>query len=348
MKGIFSKTSVIVTCVLLTAMAVVCQAAVYYVSPTGDDLNSGTSPGTAWATVNHGDAANILNPGDTVVVLEGTYAVNNTYIQNRSGTAGNPVTYIAQGDVVLQAPSGSGGLYVQASHVVIDGFRFQGGTVSSILISNAENVVVRNNWLTAPNDPGFWYGAINLGNNVKDASIHHNVIAPNAGIISTGILMQGTSLGGNKIYNNTLVDVGPYYWSLQVDNSAAGDEFFNNIMAYNAAGINLVEPVAQLTHSNNLFYLLYGGAYTYGGSATQGPGELLDTDPLFVDYANRDFRLSPGSPAIDAGKKFAGLDYNGLAPDIGAFEYVPEPGSICALAFGLSGFGLAAIRRRRS
>jgi PKD repeat protein len=57
----------------------------------------------------------------------------------------------------------------------------------------------------------------------------------------------------------------------------------------------------------------------------------LDADPRFVDAVNGDFSLQSGSPAVDAGTDFfewqgsvlvnlSSTDYNGLAPDMGAFE----------------------------
>jgi hypothetical protein len=61
-----------------------------------------------------------------------------------------------------------------------------------------------------------------------------------------------------------------------------------------------------------------------------GPGERVMDAPetIFVDYANRDYRLRPGSPAIDAGLP-AGVEQDidgtprpqGRAPDLGAFAF---------------------------
>lgn len=53
----------------------------------------------------------------------------------------------------------------------------------------------------------------------------------------------------------------------------------------------------------------------------------LTVSPRYVDRAGRDYRLLPGSPAVNAGVGL-GLDANGpesgnfnaIAPDLGAFE----------------------------
>jgi FlgD Ig-like domain len=47
----------------------------------------------------------------------------------------------------------------------------------------------------------------------------------------------------------------------------------------------------------------------------------LDGDPLLVDPDHGNWRLFPGSPAIDAGDPAAGLDPDGTAPDAGPFYF---------------------------
>ncbi len=64
-----------------------------------------------------------------------------------------------------------------------------------------------------------------------------------------------------------------------------------------------------------------------------GPGERVieDFESLFRDFRAGDYRLRPGSPAIDAGQP-GGTDRDvlgvprpqGAAPDIGAYEFVPD------------------------
>lgn len=56
---------------------------------TGNDSNNGTSPSTAFKTIQH--AANISLAGDKIIVQPGTYRENVTI--SRSGTASNPIIY---------------------------------------------------------------------------------------------------------------------------------------------------------------------------------------------------------------------------------------------------------------
>jgi hypothetical protein len=72
----------------------------YYVSPTGSDSNAGTSA-APFQTIQH--AANVVNPGDMVIVRDGTYnnaAVSGVgsklIVMSRGGTVANHVVFTAE------------------------------------------------------------------------------------------------------------------------------------------------------------------------------------------------------------------------------------------------------------
>jgi acid phosphatase len=72
----------------------------YYVSPTGSDSNPGTSA-SPFLTIQH--AANVVNPGDMVIVRDGTYnnaAVSGVgsklIVMSRGGTPSNHVVFISE------------------------------------------------------------------------------------------------------------------------------------------------------------------------------------------------------------------------------------------------------------
>jgi parallel beta-helix repeat protein len=75
---------------------------------------------------------------------------------------------------------------------------------------------------------------------------------------------------------------------------------------------------------HNLFFDNAGGICSF----CSGPGpNSVEADPLYILAAADDYRLMPGSPAVDAGLD-VGIDtngpeaddFNGSAPDIGAWE----------------------------
>jgi hypothetical protein len=83
-----------------TACAPTGSGVCYYVSPTGSDSNAGTSA-APFQTIQH--AANVVNPGDMVIVRDGTYnnpAISGVgsklIIMTRGGTASNHVVFTAE------------------------------------------------------------------------------------------------------------------------------------------------------------------------------------------------------------------------------------------------------------
>ncbi|MBW2525108.1 MAG: right-handed parallel beta-helix repeat-containing protein, partial [Deltaproteobacteria bacterium] len=75
-------------------------------------------------------------------------------------------------------------------------------------------------------------------------------------------------------------------------------------------------------------YNLVDAAELVSGNAGFAHPDLVEGDPLFVDFAGADFHLGPSSPAIDAGDDSVALSFDlegnprprGSGIDIGAFE----------------------------
>ena len=83
-----------------TACAPTGSGVCYYVDPTGSDSNSGTSS-APFLTIQH--AANVVNPGDMVIVRDGTYnnpalsgVGSKLIVMSRGGTASNHVVFVAE------------------------------------------------------------------------------------------------------------------------------------------------------------------------------------------------------------------------------------------------------------
>ena len=108
-----------------------------------------------------------------------------------------------------------------------------------------------------------------------------------------------TDAGDIRIVNNTLVDnssadTGGALW-LTLNTDAV--VLANNNIAFNSSGILQQLQQPHIVEHNNV----YGNGNDYinlipGATDTQ-------VDPLFVNYALNDFRLSPASPCIDTGSE---------------------------------------------
>lgn len=319
----------LVLCVVLFALAQLPAAATtYYVSTTGSDTNPGTQS-EPWATIDKGDRDNMLNPGDEVVILEGTYDVSagaGALIQNRSGTAAQPITYRAEGEAIIDRGTSAGSVIrVYASHVVLDGIRFKGG-INSVVFSNCTGCEIRNCWISdkIADYPNTWGPALLINGTVTDFRCHNNVVGPNLPWPSHGIAFDATAGGNAKFFNNVIA--GSSDWAFVARTTLPGVEFRNNIIYVGSGGI--YSGNASLAHSHNIINGLTGAAYN---GTTPGAGEITD-DPYFANTSGSftnlaDYELSEFSPAIDTGI-YVGLAFNGLKPDMGAFETAGTPGEV--------------------
>jgi hypothetical protein len=105
-----------------TTLPVATTGPTHYVSPSGNDLNAGTSS-APWRTIQK--AANTVVAGDTVILMNGTYEEPSINMA-RGGTALAPVTFKAQNkwQAVISSYSGCNpGISVSASYITLQDFR---------------------------------------------------------------------------------------------------------------------------------------------------------------------------------------------------------------------------------
>jgi hypothetical protein len=159
----------------------------------------------------------------------------------------------------------------------------------------ANGTEIAYNWVhdSGPAKNPLYVRAICLDNSSNGYVVHHNVTWNVPASISLG--SDNRQKQDNQVYNNTavaendsLVDHAP---------APAGTHNYVKNNIFTTGSVKDVPP----DRSNNIY-----------------PG----TDPQFVDPANHNFHLKPGSPGIDQGVVIPPYTngFVGSAPDIGAYE----------------------------
>lgn len=216
MKKIYQKTAALLCLCLLLCLGSV-NATNYYVSVTGSDNNSGLNTGSAFATV--AKAAGLTNPGDTVFVMNGTYAIsalgniNSQFKITRSGSAnGGYIVYknYPGHQPKFKNPNAQWNMvYVKASYIIIDGIEVEGNRAA---YTYEQAYACYQDYVAGRNPPllGFMNcNGISLGRENANDSQQHHIIVRNCTIHDN--TASGTGAGGcdyvtyenNKIYNNS-------------------------------------------------------------------------------------------------------------------------------------------------
>src|SRR4051794_20264415 len=115
-----------------------------YVSTTGSDSTGDGTQAKPWQTISK--AAGLVVAGDTVLIAPGTYAESIT-IDDKHGTSGNPITFLASGPGVVidgTASSRDAVFVTFSSYVVLDGWRVQQAPRAGLRIDNSNHVTARN------------------------------------------------------------------------------------------------------------------------------------------------------------------------------------------------------------
>ncbi len=146
----YIKLKCLVCLVLLLALSGAARATDYYVSPSGNDANLGTSPATAWQTISKVNTKN-LSPGDRVMFEAGqTFSGTITLNAPDSGTSGNEVeiTSYGTGRATINGVNGKALSASGCDYLIIENLNFvgsgrlTGNTQNGVEISNGEHVEV--------------------------------------------------------------------------------------------------------------------------------------------------------------------------------------------------------------
>ncbi len=154
--------------------------------------------------------------------------------------------------------------------------------------------------------------------------------------------------GGLSYLIGNIVQQGPRAenWALVSYAAEGGREAARGLYVVNNTFVNDRGSGVFIVNRASAPALVYNNIFAGHGKVLQGPGELAgnltDSEPRFVDGARYDFRLTAGSPAIDAGEEPGMAAGFALTPveqyvhplasaprvargplDAGAFEFAP-------------------------
>jgi hypothetical protein len=231
----------------------------YYVATNGSDGNNG-SINSPWATPQH--SSTVAQPGDTVIVEDGTYDLGSSggtgdwRIAN-GGTAGHPVTYMAQHKwqaklVGHGSGDGTTAIGLAGGYTIIENFDITGSDANGINLTTngtaASYNQVLNNYIhdmVTPCDGNSGAGvtAGSGGNNY--AGVGHETVNGNliVNLIAAGGCPGGHQASGIAMMlpfgvaaNNIVINCGD---AIEAWHAATNTIFYGNVVVNSGRGISM-------------------------------------------------------------------------------------------------------------
>ena len=271
----------------------------YWVATTGNDNNTGTYA-KPFTTIKH--AYSLANPGDSVIVMPGTYTeiVSGTEVCfwfNRNGTAYQPIVVksYTKGSAILDGQLNTTNKYVIAisgNYNVVSGFNIKRGGFFGVTVQGNHNTITycevdSNGNVSNPSSMG--QGGIYEGNGGYRGTymynyIHNNGRTPGGGDHGVYIESDSALIAYNIITYNS--DAG-------VNTKGTHTFIYNNTLAHNghAIGISDQDPVYPnyIVIRNNIFYLdnLEGADSSNISSYGYGQGYAIHDACDYITYGGR-------------------------------------------------------------
>ena len=239
----------------------------YYVSSEiGNGNNAGTSASAPLASLQA--AADVVKPGDTVEVMNGTYTApfyGDALDITTSGTASAPITFeAAPGQTpVINSSGGWNAINIQASYIIVSGFTVVGDASNYTLQSALAGYSTGSSSLDGNGIAINPSSTVPLPNHI---TIENNTVydEPGGGIYTEGA--DYVQILNNVVYNNA-------NWSA-FGNSGVSVSTSENLDTNSGPHIiisgNLVYDNAQLVPTNG------------ASGITDGEGIILDTNPNYT------------------------------------------------------------------
>lgn len=324
----------------------------YFVSAgTGNDSNAGTSVGAALASLQA--AEQLVHPGDTVEVMNGTYTgpyYGDVLDVTTSGTASQPITFeAAPGQHPIIDSSGSwNAIDIQASYITVQGFTVVGDAANYTLAqAQAQELNPGDSNL---NGNGIVTSTATDGSAPNHIIIQNNIVynEPGGGIVANGSdyiqildnVVHNTSnwslydTSGIGIYASVNSDTKPGVHSIISGNTSYAN--VNMIPDLYTNSITDGEGISLDTNTNYVGVIEVEGNLTYGNS---GPGiEDFKTDNAVITgntaYGNLLNPADAGDPQIFVNQSTGSQVYNNITVAPGSSTTGPSPVTLTINALG--------------
>jgi parallel beta-helix repeat protein len=261
-------------------------ATTYYVSPNGSNTNPGTSLSLPFETIQA--AADVVNPGDTVYVLTGTYTTptnkwNNAVVTvSTSGAAQKPITFSAypgQHPIISSSknPDVWDAVQIFGAYIALTGFEIVGNAQYVTLAQATKTYNAEEKAYLAsvaahkknPSVPIVYPGdSLTNGNCVAVSSTNHIVIEGNLihDCSAAGIDIESsdyTTVENNVVFNTS-------WWTVY---GSSGIDFHLSANTDSTAGYRnfIINNISHDSANTQPFF-----AYGTNGKPTDGNGIILD------------------------------------------------------------------------